>query len=379
MNENIIVSLLLLLLTYLYNPNRLWLSSIIALLWLMGPLVAYNISKEDMETVEVDEEDLELLLGIGRKTWEYYKTFTDDKNNYLPPDNFQEYPYNGVANRTSPTNIGFYLLSILSSRDLGFITTREMVDLVDLTINTIEKIEKWEGHLYNWYNTETLEPLMPIFVSTVDSGNLISYLIVLKEGLKEYIIDPLVNDELDEELVSKAMDLIDRIEKLIADTKFSPLYDETKDLFYIGYNVGENKPLKSYYDLLASEARISSYIAISRGEVPLEHWSRLGKSLIMEKGYISLASWSGTMFEYLMPTLVLKNYKNTLLDESFKTSIRIQRDYGYYHNIPWGISESGFFAFDRQLNYQYKAFGVPALGFKRGLKDELVVSPYSTF
>lgn len=379
MNENIIVSLLLLILTYLFNPNRLWISGVIALLWLVGPLVAYNISKEDVETMEVDGENLKLLYEIGRKTWEYYQTFTDEKNNYLPPDNFQEYPYNGVANRTSPTNIGFYLLAILSSRDLGFITTGEMVDLVGLTINTMEKMEKWEGHLYNWYNTETLEPLMPVFVSTVDSGNLISYLIVLKEGLKEYVIGPLADSELDEELVLKAMDLIDRIEGLIDATKFYPLYDATKDLFYIGYDVGENRPLKSYYDLLASEARISSYIAISRREVPLEHWNRLGKSLIMENGYISLASWSGTMFEYLMPTLVLRNYKNTLLDETYKTSIRIQRIYGNYHNIPWGISESGFFAFDSQLNYQYKAFGVPALGFKRGLKDELVVSPYSTF
>ncbi len=152
-------------------------------------------------------------------------------------------------------------------------------------------------------------------------------------------------------------------------------------MFYIGYNIEESKPLKSYYDLLASEARISSYIAISRGgEVPLEHWSRLGKSLILEKGYISLASWSGTMFEYLMPVLVMKNYKNTLLDESYNTSIRAQMEYVSTYDIPWGgISESGFFAFDNQLNYQYKAFGIPALGFKRGLKDELVISPYSTF
>ena len=375
MNQNIIISLLLLIVSYIFNPNRLWISIIISLLWLMGPLVAYIISKEDIETIEIDGEDIKLLKEIGRKTWKYYKAFTNEKNNYIPPDNFQEYPYNGIANRTSPTNIGFYLLAILSSRDLGFINTREMVNLVDLTISTIEKMDKWEGHLYNWYNTENLEPLKPIFVSTVDSGNFVSYLITLKEGIKEYIDC----DEMDEELIAKTENLLYRIQNIIDNTKFYPLYDETKDLFYIGHNVEEDKPLKSYYDLLASEARISSYIAISRGEISLEHWNRLGKSLIVEKGYISLASWSGTMFEYLMPTLVLKNYKNTLLDESYKTSINIQIEYGNYHNIPWGISESGFFAFDNQLNYQYKAFGIPALGFKRGLRDELVVSPYSTF
>lgn len=379
MSENIILSLLLILATYLYNPDRMWLAGIVALLWLIGPVVAYNISQEDMEDVEVSQEDIKFLLEIGRKTWNYYKNFTDEKNNYLPPDNFQEYPYNGVANRTSPTNIGFYLLAILSSRDLGFITTREMIDSIDLTISTIEKMEKWEGHLFNWYNTETLEPLRPIFVSTVDSGNLVSHLITLKEGLKEYLAQPPIDGEIEEKLILKATDLVYRIERLVDNTKFSSLYDDIKDLFYIGYNVEENKPLRSYYDLLASEARISSYIAISRGEVPLEHWSRLGKSLILEKEYISLASWSGTMFEYLMPVLVMKNYKNTLLDESYNTSIRAQMEYVSTHNIPWGISESGFFAFDNQLNYQYKAFGIPALGFKRGLKDELVISPYSSF
>ena len=169
--------------------------------------------------------------------------------------------------------------------------------------------------------------------------------------------------------------MIKKIEELIDNTKFKPLYDEKRDLFYIGYNVEEGMVLNSYYDLLASESRTTSYITISRGEVPLSHWNRLGKSLIKEKGYLALASWSGTMFEYLMPSLVLKDYENSLIDESNKTAIKIQKDYGNSHKVPWGISESGFFAFDRQLNYQYKAFGIPSLGFMRGLKDELVVSP----
>lgn len=378
MKSNIMASILLIVLTYVFRPNNLLIGGIVGLLWLLGPVVAYKISNDEEEILDVEKEDLELLKDIGGKTWKYYRTFTDAKNNYLPPDNFQEYPYNGVANRTSPTNIGFYLLSILSARDLEFIETTEMVDLIELTLETIEKMEKWQGHIYNWYDTETLEPLRPIFVSTVDSGNFISYLIVLKEGLKEYL-KPLLDKQCNEELISKMKSLMDRITKLIDDTKFKPLYDEDKDLFYIGFNVEEDKELNIHYDLLASEARTASYIAISRREVPLRHWEQLGKSLIMENNRISLASWSGTMFEYMMPALTLKNYKNTLLDETYNTSIRIQKDYGYSNGVPWGISESGFFAFDNQLNYQYKAFGVPALGFKRGLKDELVISPYSTF
>ena len=373
MKANVVFAILLFYLTYAFKINNLLVSTIISILWLLGPIIAYKISQEEKDIVEVKNEDIQLLKSIAEKTWRYYKEFTDSSNNFLPPDNFQEYPYNGVANRTSPTNIGFYLLSILSSRDLGFIDTKEMISLMKKTLDTIEKLEKWEGHLYNWYDTTNLEPLRPIFVSTVDSGNFVAYLIVIKEGLKEYQED--ANEEEKQEIYS----LITRIEKLISDTNFAPLYDESRNLFYIGYNVGEGKILNCYYDLLASEARISSYIAISRGEVPIKHWKMLGKSLVTENRYISLASWSGTMFEYLMPSLVLKNYKNTLMDETYKTAVKIQKEYGRKNNVPWGISESGFFAFDNQLNYQYKAFGVPSLGFKRGLKEELVVSPYSTF
>ena len=171
MKENIILSILLVFLTYRFRIENLNLSIIIALFWMVGPILAYLISKEYSLNIKIKEEDVLLLREIAKDTWKYYRDFANEKNNFLPPDNFQEYPYNGVANRTSPTNIGFYLISILSSRDLGFITTKEMVDLIDLCIKSIEKMEKWEGHLYNWYNTETLKPLRPIFVSTVDSGN----------------------------------------------------------------------------------------------------------------------------------------------------------------------------------------------------------------
>lgn len=372
MKGGIIASILLIGFTFMFKPGNLIFSIIVGSLWLLGPLAAYIIGREEKEIVDVEEEDIRVLRKIGKETWEYYTAFTNKSNNYLPPDNYQEYPYNGPINRTSPTNIGFYLMSILSGRDLGFITTLEMVEMADHTIETLEKMDKWNGHIYNWYDTVTLEPLRPIFVSTVDSGNLVAYLIVLKEGIKEYYSEPLLDH-------IGAEKLINRIEDLIKNTKFASLYDGDKDLFYIGYNVDEDKPSSNYYDLLASEARITSYIAVSRKEVPLEHWYRLGRSLIMEEGYISLASWSGTMFEYLMPSVVLKNYKNTLLDEAVRTAIKMQQNYGKHKNVPWGISESGFFALDHQLNYQYKAFGLPSLGFKRGLKDELVVSPYSTF
>lgn len=371
MRWNIISSALLIILTLFGNFNISFLNLIFTTLWALGPLVAFYISKEENIVLEKKEEDIKLLMDIARKTWTYYKKFTDEENNYLPPDNYQEYPYNGVATRTSPTNIGFYLLSVLSSRDLNLIDTKEMITLIGQTLDTIDRLEKWEGHLYNWYDTTTLEPLRPMFVSTVDSGNFIAYLIVLKEGLKEYLDEAENKEEMEK--------TIKRIENIIDNTKFKPLYDESKNLFYIGYSVDDGKTLNNYYDLLASEARTASYIAISKREVPVKNWVMLGRPLVKENGNLSLASWTGTMFEYLMPNLVMKNYKNTLLDETCITSIKVQKEYGRKNNVPWGISESGFFAFDSFLNYQYKAFGVPSLGFKRGLKEELVVSPYSTF
>ena len=162
-------------------------------------------------------------------------------------------------------------------------------------------------------------------------------------------------------------------------TDFDPLFDKSRQLFSIGYRVAESMLDKSYYDLLASEARQASFIAIAKGDVPHSHWFKLGRSLTLSKGKRSLVSWSGTMFEFLMPLLVMQNYEGTLLDETYHSVVEVQRKYGQEHNIPWGISESGFYAFDPQLNYQYKAFGVPGLGLKRGLIHDLVISPYSSF
>lgn len=481
MRSSVLIGIGAIVLTYLINIEKIYISIFISTLWIISPIIAYIISKEDIE--EKVEVDSTYLREIARKTWDYYETFTNKENNFLPPDNYQEYPYNGVAYRTSPTNIGFLWVSILSARDLGYITTSKMVNLLDKAISSVEKMEKWEGHLYNWYSTTNLEPLRPYFVSTVDSGNFISYLYVLREGLKEYLRKPIMdkeylqglkdtiglvedediskevlhrlekieNEEIDQlkelknylhgidykkdkwiynsfkmiealikeyehyildknsryslldlkQYYEKTLDnrkdkkiealyenvkniifnienLIDRIENLIDKADFRPLYNYDKDLFSIGYIVDEKELLDSYYDLLASEARTTSYIAICRGEVPKKHWFKLGRSLISKNGYRSLASWTGTMFEYLMPTLIMKNYRNTLLDETYNTAINIQKDYCTNKNIPWGISESGFFAFDVNLNYQYRAFGVPILGFKRGLEEDLVVSPYSS-
>lgn len=170
-----------------------------------------------------------------------------------------------------------------------------------------------------------------------------------------------------------------RLEGFALSMEFKPLYDERRQLFSVGYRVAEGTLDKSYYDLLASEARQAGFFAIAKGEIPQAHWFHLGRGLTKNYRKWSLVSWSGTMFEFLMPLLVMRNYSGTILDETNHSIVAVQSAYGKYKKIPWGISESGYYAFDPQMNYQYKAFGVPGLGLKRGLADELVIAPYASF
>jgi len=522
MRVSIVISLLVIVLAAYSNPQNVFLAVLIGILWTVSPIIAFNISKGTVDKIELKDEDIKLLRRIARKTWAYYEDFANENENYLPPDNFQEVPDNGIAHRTSPTNIGFLLISILSARDFGYISAIDLLDSLNNTLSTIENLETWKGHLFNWYNTETLEVLRPFYISTVDSGNYIGYLITLKEGLEELkcnsIIDlgknllgikdtyslieekdenmnKLLNDFMEEKLdlnkykrildtftkveygnskwdrkfqkiiysfkkevdeflineedkqellalaekrpytrlkavlekdvgnmslielrdtystlmsiVSKGRNnddrvlakikerlsilnknveeyleninnLINRIEKLISDIDFTPLYDKKRNLFSVGYDVSEEKITNSYYDLLASEARLASYIAIVKRQIPKKHWFKLGRALSEINHYKALVSWTGTMFEYLMPPLIMKSFKNSLLEETYSTVVRAQMIYGQKRNTPWGTSESGYYAFDMNLNYQYRAFGVPDLGLKRGLMNDMVISPYST-
>ncbi|MGV8084131.1 MAG: GH36-type glycosyl hydrolase domain-containing protein [Coriobacteriia bacterium] len=161
-------------------------------------------------------------------------------------------------------------------------------------------------------------------------------------------------------------------------TDFSMLYDQHRKLFSIGYNLSEGRLDTSYYDLLASECRLASFLAIAKGDVPQEHWFRLGRSLTKVAEGRALVSWSASMFEYLMPLLVMRDYPDTILEETYDTIVRAQIDYGRARGVPWGVSEAAFNAKDAFETYQYQAFGVPGLGLKRGLSEDLVVAPYAT-
>ena len=181
-----------------------------------------------------------------------------------------------------------------------------------------------------------------------------------------------------------AADRIRELEQLsdncreLADMDFGFLESKMRDLFAIGFNVTENQLDTGCYDLMASEARLATYVLIAQGQIGQEHWFALGRLLTSTKGEPALLSWSGSMFEYLMPLLVMPTYDHTLLDQTYRAVVTRQIDYGRQRGVPWGISESGYNAFDLNLNYQYRAFGVPGLGLKRGLADDLVIAPYAS-
>lgn len=348
----------------------------ICILWIIAPSLACYISKEEIKKAKVKElsnDEIKYVLEIGKKTWDYFENYINKENNYLPPDNYQEDRANKIVNRTSSTNIGLGLLSIVSAYDLGYIDLEKAIIMLKNMIETIEKLSKWNGHLYNWYNIENLQPLMPRYISTVDSGNFIGYLYTLKEFLTHILIN-----QAEQINTQTIQNLIEIITNLIEKTDFKPLYDYEKRLFSIGFNIEENKLTDSYYDLLASEARQASLVAIASHDIPAKHWQNLSRTLTEMFGYKGLVSWSGTAFEYLMPNINIPKYEGSLLDESCKFMIMSQKEYAKKLGITWGISESAFNLKDLNSNYQYKAFGIPWLGLKRGLADEMVVSSYGS-
>ncbi len=180
------------------------------------------------------------------------------------------------------------------------------------------------------------------------------------------------------DLLKRLHELSERAGAFAAAMDFKVLYNATRNLFSIGYNRAVGRLDNAHYDLLASEAALTSFLAVARGDVPRQHWFQLGRQLVRADGGVALLSWGGTMFEYLMPRLFFRDYPGTLLDESWRGAVDRQIDYGRQRGVPWGISESGFYAVDVALDYQYQSFGVPGLGLKRGLSQNLVIAPYAT-
>lgn len=578
-----IVAIVCALLLVVWQPERLPYALPLLIAWALAPEVAYWIGQPLRTTPNpLTAEQNAALRSLARRTWLFFEDFVGPNDHWLPPDHFQEAPHARVASYTSPTNIGFLLLSTVSAYDLGYIGIATLVSRLRSTFESLERLERVRGHFLNWYDTRTLEPLLPRYVSTVDSGNLAACLRILGQACQqiprtpvlrwqrwegmadtfamlddfvrdlesaknspaaaelrvlaqelrervlrvkdnpdawlpalEYVadegwqrlelllsrlveenaatlstaalgglriaagrisnqiftyqrfidtllpglllfqrppqlfdaaempaelresfralVDALPNDQTLDEMPARcaaaqlalvqlqavldrlpaaltnapqldaarswcstfdgklvaaqamALDLLSglyeidhRAEAYFSEMDFGFVFDPRRQVFHIGYNVTAGKLDNNYYDLLASEARIASLVALAKHEVPRTHWLHLSRPLTKVDGTRALLSWSATMFEYLMPNLFMRSYRGTLLHESGLAAIDLQIAYAHHKGVPWGISESGFYAFDPNMNYQYRAFGVPGLGFKRNLAEDLVIAPYAS-
>ena len=452
------------------------------LLWLIAPAVALWTSRSPTAVPRLAISELEVrdLRGIARRTWRFFETFVTPADNMLPPDNFQETPHPVVAHRTSPTNIGLYLLSAVAARDFGWSGTTETVERLEAAIASMRKLERFKGHFFNWYATQNLQPLAPAYVSSVDSGNLAGHLIALANVCDEWKQNPVapnaragmrdnlwlgrgaiatlptaggesgrqlsaVLDEIESQLngsqpietlwpilqklteeaaaaarllvpnvvglsMPDAVFWIEALRKSVAEhcrdghraadtphvlkdrltaladaaremalaMDFAFLFDPERRLLSIGYSLADNSLDANCYDLLASEARLASLFAIAKGDIPTRHWFRLGRGATPLGSASALISWSGSMFEYLMPSLVMRAPAGSLLEQTNKLVVKRQQSYGRSLGIPWGVSESAYSARDPEFTYQYSNFGVPGLGLKRGLAEDEVIAPYAT-
>jgi cellobiose phosphorylase len=460
--------------------------------WFLAPVVVWFLgSPPKRRDRSLGVTQVAFLRGVARRTWHFFERFVGEDDHWLPPDNYQEHPIAKIAHRTSPTNIGLYLLSTLAANDFGYLSLRETISRLEKTFETLARLPRHRGHFYNWYDTLTLQPLAPLYVSTVDSGNLVAHLLTLRQGLLERLREPIVSPSLldgvgDTIATARALDparetlwksladalaaaratdprtpaamraalrpLADRLadtpdpgepvadadllpalrrqvtsalddiehftdarsdnepfpsllalcsardaacaERALASRRsleamalacgdfarvdFDFLFDAGRSLFAIGYNVSEHRRDAGFYDLLASEARLGIFVAIAQGSVPQDAWFSLGRLLTSASGRQVLLSWSGSMFEYLMPELVMPSFPGTLISETCRSAVQHQIAYARGKHVPWGISESGYNVTDAAQNYQYRAFGVPGLGLQRGLAQELVIAPYAT-
>ena len=335
---------------------------LLAAFWLLAPLAVAALERRAPKP-SLHAEEQAFLLHQAEQIWNFFADFLTPERNFLPPDNYQLRPYQGPAERTSPTNIGFAALSCLAAIDLELEAESQVLERIAGLLDTLERMEKWRGNLYNWYHTVTLEPMAPKVVSSVDSGNLCGCLLALSTGLRELGRD----------------DLSERALRLVRETELGALYDRSKHLFYISYEPDTDTWSSAHYDLMASEARLLSYVALGLGQVEHRHWAALSRAQAEAKGYQGMVSWFGTMFEYFMPHLLLPLPEDSFLYESLAFCACEQVRFGRKRGIPWGISESALPALDQNGCYSYRANGVSSIALCHMPEREPVVAPYATY
>lgn len=338
------------------------LAKAVGLMWLLAPAAAASLALPARKEPAPSDSERSYLIGCAKEIWSYFSQFCTEADNFLPPDNYQEQPPVGIAHRTSPTNIGLALCSAMCAQGLGIISLSDAEGFMSRIIGSMAKLERKHGHFLNWYDTRTLRALEPKYLSTVDCGNLCACLMTLEIWLRR-------------EGLGK---LADEAAHLTAEMDFSVFYCKKRGLLHIGMDIGKGTLSECLYDLMSSEARLTSFVGIAKGDLPRSHWRRLSRVLRSDGGYRGMASWTGTMFEYLMPELFLPLTPDSLLYETAKFCLRVQKRRKSSGGL-WGISESAFYSLDPSLSYRYKAHGCARLALKRGQDSELVISPYSSF
>ena len=377
--EPVVAGILLALLLLAGTPHGL-LAGALCLLWAGSPLWTWWASRPPRARPEqaLPAAELAYLGALARDTWAWFERCVTAEDLHLPPDNLQTLPNEMLAHRTSPTNIGLYLLSAACAQAFGWISPAELAQRLENTLATMQRLARHRGHFYNWYDTQTGQPLLPCYVSTVDSGNLSGHLLAVAQACRALAAPTAATPPEPEGLAERLLALAEVFEALAWQPQFGFLYHRKRHLLHIGYRVAEQQLDASFYDLLASESRLTSLLAIAKGDVPVRHWSALGRPFFAVGTAAGLRSWSGSMFEYLMPSLVLAEPPGSVLWEANCSAVREQRAYAASQKRPWGISESAYAGRDHTLAYQYSPQGVPRLALRRTPRDELVVAPYAT-
>ena len=364
----------------LWRQNTAWpvFSTLLCAAWAATPIWIWLASRawKFQFRKQATPQDKVYLEGIARDTWEFFVRHVGEQTHHLPPDNVQTVPSTMVAERTSPTNIGLYMVSVACARSFGWIGTAQLLERCEATLGTLDTLPRHEGHSFNWYDTRSLAVLAPSYVSTVDSGNLCGHLLTLSGACDALLDHP--DDALEPSLAARLQAVSARCRQMATEAQFGFLYHPRKRLLHIGYRLADATLDNSFYDLLASEARLASLWAIAKGDVPAEHWGALGRPYYGVGKHAALRSWSGSMFEYLMPALVLEEPVGSALNTAAWSAIYEQKCYASRREVPWGISECAYAAGDHTLAYQYAPQGVPRLALRRTPADDLVVAPYAT-
>lgn len=342
----------------------------VGFLALCHPCASYFLARPFRRTPRGTHLARERLTDYARDMAQFFVDQVGEESAYLPPDHLTVAPVKRLALRTSPTNIGLYFAALLACVDFAFLSEEEAFLRLEKGLSTVEKLPKWRGLLYNWYDLCSLGVLGGGYVSSVDCGNFLVCLTGVRAALEEkkHSYPPFAT-------------LIFRIDRILEESSLRSLYQPRRALFSVGFDTESGRMDTSFYDLYMSEARMTSYYAVARGEVGVRHWAALSRPLLSSGGYLGEASFSGTAFEYFMPLLFLPLARGSFDDEALRYAYAKQRAHCVRTAVGevFGISESAFYALDADGDYHYRACGVPALAIRRDHPKTPVISPYSSF